>query len=216
MFFLILNRYISSKWNELQRYSTHIVKHGRATERKRNRVERKTSVQRQSTCYWRAPTWYFRSCGPWQKKVTKVSKRRKISPEDERTLQILAEKFRTDENGASCQVHHCKSKHLKSTKPSNLKRHIEQVHPEEYSNLFPHEVNVKKQTELEVYNTLQDAIELVTVNGYSFSMLDASGMHGFTQARLKPLRLQGESLTINRLDIVKKVAEMSEIIRNRI
>lgn len=47
-------------------------------------------------------------------------------------------------------------------------------------------------------------------------MLDASGMRGFTQARLKPLRLQGESLTINRLDIVKKVAEMSEIIRNRI
>lgn len=151
-----------------------------------------------------------------KKKVTKVSKRRKISPEDERTLQILAEKFRTDENGASCQVHHCKSKHLKSTKPSNLKRHIEQVHPEEHSNLFPHEVNVKKQTELEVYNTLQDAIELVTVNGYPFSMLDASGMRGFTHARLKPFRLQGESLTINRQDIVKKVAEMSEIIRNRI
>lgn len=149
-------------------------------------------------------------------KVTKVPKRRKISPEDERTLQILTEKFRTDENGASCQVQHCKSKHLKSTKPSNLKRHIEQVHPEVYSNLFPHEVNIKKQTELEVYNTLQDAIELVTVNGYPFSMLDASGMRGFTQARLKPLRLQGESLTINRLDIVKKVAEMSDIIRSRI
>lgn len=142
--------------------------------------------------------------------------KRKLRPEDERTLQILAEKFHRDQNGAICQVDSCTSKPMKSTKSSNLKRHLCSVHPKVYASLFPHEVDKKKQTELEIYNVMQDAIELVTVNGYPFYMLNASGMRGFIEARLKPLRLEGHTLALNRHMITQKIAETSDMIKNRI
>lgn len=151
-----------------------------------------------------------------EKIATRTKRKRKLRPEDERTMSILTEKFRTDQHGAICQVQSCKSHLLKSTKPSSLKRHLEHVHPEVYSNLFPQEVSAKKQIELDSYNTLQDSIELVTVNGYPFSLLNSSGMRGFIRSRLQPIRLNGNTLAINRLDIVKNVAESSDIIRNRI
>lgn len=139
-----------------------------------------------------------------------------MRPEDERTLQLLAEKFRLDSNGQmECQVDECNSS-LKSTKPANLKRHISQVHPNVYSQLFPNEVNSQTQYELDAYNSLQDLIELVTVNGYPFSIFNASGMRGFIQSRLQPLRLQGHVVELNRQTIAKKVADASNIIRNRI
>lgn len=156
---------------------------------------------------------------PKKKRVdTKNAKLRKrnLRPEDERTLQILSEKFQSDQNGAVCKVDCCRSNTLKSTKPSNLKRHLQQVHPKEYEQLFPQEVSRKKQIELEVLNAVYDSIELVTINGYPFSLLNASGMRGFIKYRLDPLRLEKQTLAINRLDIVKKVAEMSDIVRNRI
>lgn len=151
---------------------------------------------------------------------TPVKKRkpqkRKLRPEDERTLEILAQKFHRDHNGAICKVDSCTSRPLKSTKRSNLKRHLSTVHPKVYASLFPHEIDKKKQTELEIYNVMHDAIELVTVNGYPFYMLDSSGMRGFIEARLKPLRLEGHTLLINRHIITQKVAETSGMIKNRI
>lgn len=149
------------------------------------------------------------------KKTASVPRKRKLRPEDQRTLQILMEKFKFTEHGASCEVPSCQS-NLKTTRPANLKRHLAQVHPQLYANLFPHEMDSKKMAKLEAFNAVQDAIELVTVNGYPFSLLNASGMRGFVKSRVQPLRLDGEHIEINRLDIVKKVAEMSDIIRKRI
>lgn len=143
-------------------------------------------------------------------------KQRKLRPEDENTLKILWEKFQNSQDGAVCQVDSCKSNPLKSSKPSNLKRHLSQVHPKVYESLFPIEVSRKKQIEVEMFNAAQDAIELVTVNGYPFAMLNASGMRGFIQNRLQPIRLEGYKMSIDRVDIVKKVAEMSDKIRARI
>lgn len=158
------------------------------------------------------------SCSSGKQNVAKKTKprKRKLRPEDERTLEILAEKFRKDQTGMVCQVNSCRSKPLLSTKPSNLKRHLSQRHPKEYANLFPNEVSRKTDIELEVYNSVQDAIELVTVNGYPFAMLNASGMRGFIKSRLQPLYLVGRGLPINRLDIVKEVAVTSDSIKNQI
>lgn len=140
---------------------------------------------------------------------------RKLRPEDERTMKILSEKFRNDENGVKCQIKDCSTK-LKCCKPSNLKRHLNVVHPKMYEQLFPNEVSKKKQIELEAYDLAQDAIELVTVNGYPFSMLNASGMLGFIKPRLNVIRSEGHSLSIDRLNIVKQVAEQSNRVRKYI
>lgn len=159
-------------------------------------------------------------------KTTEKSKRRavtakpkrqaKLRPEDAHTLKILGEKFQLSEKGGmDCQIEKCNSS-LACHKPSNLKRHIEQRHKVEFAQLFPGEISAKKRSQLDAYNSLQDAIELVTVNGYPFAMLNASGMRGFIKSRVQPLRSQGHVVEINRQKIAQKVAEASDIIRNRI
>lgn len=145
---------------------------------------------------------------------TRAPKKRKLRPEDERTLKILSEKFRDGQNGAVCQVPSC-SKTMTCTKPSNLKRQISKLHPKLYANLFPHEVSEKKQNELEAFNAVQDAIEMVTINGYPFAMLNASGMQGFIKSRLQSIRTGGHSVFINRYEIVKQVAATSQLIKDR-
>lgn len=139
-----------------------------------------------------------------------------MRPDDVVTMKILSEKFQLAQNGEmECRIEKCKSS-LKCRKPANLKRHISQMHPRQYSKLFPNEVSSQKQAELDAYNSLQDAIEMVTVNGYPFSVFNASGMRGFVKSRVQPLRVQGHVVEINRQTIAKKVAEASDIIRNRI
>lgn len=151
--------------------------------------------------------------------VTKVPipRKRKLRPEDQRTLEILAEKFRSDQSGAQiCQVPNCKSKPLVSDKPSNLKRHLAALHPVLYEDLFPHEVSNKRKAKLDAFNTIQDAIELVTVNGQPFSLLECSGMKGFIKPRLAALRAEGQNALINRHKIVDDVAKESDLIREYI
>lgn len=146
----------------------------------------------------------------------RAARQPKLRPEDERTMKILAEKFHLDQNGGmQCQEDGCTSS-LHTAKPANLKRHIAQVHPKMFTMLFPNEVDSQIKAQLDAFNSEQDAIELVTVNGYPFTILNASGMRGFLSSRLEPLRFQGHVVEINRQNIARKVAEASEIIRNRI
>lgn len=147
---------------------------------------------------------------------SKAPRQRKLRPEDERTLKILSEKFRKDESGIVCKVPNCKLKPLQSSKPCNMKRHLSQMHSTLYKELFPHEVDSQKQAELEAFNAIQDAIELVTVNGYPFAMLNASGMRGFIKSRIRSCTTKGHLLAINRFDIPKRIAEESVLVENRI
>lgn len=147
----------------------------------------------------------------------RAEKKRRLRPEDERLLKIISEKFRHDERGIICQVESCTSKPMKCAKTSNLKRHLYQRHPKMYANLFPNEVSAEKRLNLEAFNAQQDAIELVTVNGYPFSMLNSSGMRGFIESRLRTIRSGGgHAVPINRYDIVKKIASESDRIKNYI
>lgn len=149
-----------------------------------------------------------------QKTAAKQAPRkRKLRPEDQRTLKILAEKFKADKDGMKCQVDKCKSKSIQCTKTANLKRHILQVHPEVFAQLFPHEINSKKRAELEKFNIIQDAVELVTVNGYPFSMLSASGMRGFIKSRVKYIQNEGLNAVVNRTDVVGYVSEENDLIK---
>lgn len=146
----------------------------------------------------------------------RVPKKRNLRPEDERILKVLTEKFRCDSTGAKCQLESCTSKPMKCTRPANLKRHLSQRHPNEYANIFPNEINHRKQLDLEKFNVIQDSIELVTVNGYPFSLLEASGMHGFMKPRLQNVRSGGHMLNINRHSIVEEVARESDLVRDYI
>lgn len=147
--------------------------------------------------------------------VPKKKRERRLRPDDQRALNILCDKFRSTSKGALCQVDNC-SKTMKSVKPSNLKRHLSNVHPEVFARLFPNLVNKKKQAELEAFNAAQDAIELVTVNGYPFYMLEAPAMRGFIQARLNAVQPEGYSFSINRHDIVQQISDESNRVRERI
>lgn len=144
--------------------------------------------------------------------VQKPPRRRNLRPEDQRTLKILSEKFRFDQGNYECQVGNCHKK-LECGKQSNLKRHLSNVHQQLYRTLFPHEISAKKHAELEAFNIVQDAVELVTVNGYPFSMLNASGMCGFVKSRLQKIQSEGYSVSINRLEVVKQVEAESNLIR---
>lgn len=150
------------------------------------------------------------------KKKEVRKKKRNMRPEDVRILEILSEKFRCDSAGAACQVESCTSKPMQCTRPSNLKRHLSQRHPKVFANLFPGETCQKIRAELETFNIIQDSVELVTVNGYPFSMLEASGMQGFMKHRLQSVRSEGHSVSINRHLIVGEVAKESDHIRDYI
>lgn len=153
---------------------------------------------------------------PPKKSKAWAPRKQKLRPEDARTLEVLSEKFKAHENGIKCLVDKCSSKVLQCSKPSNLKRHLAQRHRSVFASLFPNEIDTKKHAELEAFNALQDAIELVTVNGYPFSMLNASGMRGFVKARLKSIRSEGYFLSLNRCSIVEHVANESNLIRKYI
>lgn len=101
-------------------------------------------------------------------------------------------------------------------KAIKLESHISQVHPKVYSTLFPNEISQKKEAEIGAFNIIQDAIELVTVNGYPFSMLNASGMKGFVKARLQNIAQEQYIPPINRNEIAKYVANESDLVKKRI
>lgn len=76
----------------------------------------------------------------------RATRKRRLRPEDERTLNILAKKFRSEQNGMKCQVPMRQTKPITCSKPSNLKRHLSNAHKEIFASLFPNEVIKKKQS----------------------------------------------------------------------
>lgn len=59
------------------------------------------------------------------------------------------------------------------------------MHNSKFKELFTEEADAEKSAEIELFNVVQDAVELVTVNGMPFSILNSSGMRGFIDARLE-------------------------------
>lgn len=59
-----------------------------------------------------------------------------------------------------------------------MRRHFERCHESKLSELFPNVMSSYKRNEIEKCELLHNAIELVTVNGFPFSILDTSAMKG--------------------------------------
>lgn len=153
-------------------------------------------------------------------KVTKPSgkrKPRKKTPEEEKTLQKLMQKFHrdTETKKGECMVENCRSNQI-SWRPFNLKRHLKQMHAKEFEQLFADEVDAEKAAEIELFNVVKDAVEMVTINGVPFNILSSSGMRGFIEARLKNLRTNGYKISINRSNIIEEIEKDSQYIENQI
>lgn len=63
---------------------------------------------------------------------------------------------------------------------------------------------------------LYSVVELVTVNGFPFSIFDAPAMKFIMKKQLEQLEKNGYKVTINRHMIGKKIQELSDITRDQI
>lgn len=109
---------------------------------------------------------------------------------------------------------HCRVKDCKQTftqwKTHNLKRHLETRHASIHSKLYPEVINQIKALEISSLELKFSAIELVTVNGQPFSLINASAIRGFCKDTLKKLRDKGFRVNFNRRTIATDVDEISK------
>lgn len=97
-----------------------------------------------------------------------------------------------------------------------FKRHFVSVHPSLLRELIPDAFDADTQCKLDMNQQIYNAISLVTINGYPFSILDTPAIHGFLKKEKQHLEQNGYKLTLNRHMIVKKIKEVSESIRSSI
>lgn len=150
--------------------------------------------------------------------TNKVQKPRKKNAEQQKTLEKLMQKFqrdKTDSTKGNCLIEACRSDSI-CWRPSNLKRHLMQVHVKEYEKMFTEEVNEDKAAKIELFNAVQDAVAMVTLDGLPFAALNSSGVQGYVAARLKALSKSGYKITINRKNIREEIEKVSRIVENRI
>lgn len=144
-------------------------------------------------------------------------KPRKRPPKQQEVFEKLVLKFQRDasNNKGQCLIEDCRSAPM-TWRPSNLKRHLKMMHESHYKNLFAEEVDAEKRMEIELFNVVQDAVEMVSINGLPFSTMNASGMRGFIDARLNTLKSSGYKLTLNRWNVVDEMNKVSKHIEDRL
>lgn len=115
---------------------------------------------------------------------------------------------------ASDKKVHCRLKDCKQTftqfKKYNLKRHIESKHHSYFVREFPDETNKELQIQILALEMQFAAIELVTVNGQQFSLLNTSALRSFGKEALDKLRRKGYHVNLNRRYISKEIDVISK------
>lgn len=108
---------------------------------------------------------------------------------------------------------HCRVKDCKQTftnwKSFNLKRHLQGRHASIHSKLYPEETELNLKLQISALEMKFAAIELVTVNGQPFSLLEASAIRRFGKDTLQQLREKGFYVNLNRRTISKEIDEIS-------
>lgn len=131
-------------------------------------------------------------------------------------LEILSSYFeRTEKDEIRCTVVDCNST-ISRWQAYYFKRHFERRHPTLLRELFPELADIETQYQIDACNLVLSAVELVTVNGYPFAALDASGFKNIVKGQLDMLERNGYKVTLNRQMIVPKVGEMADLIRQQI
>lgn len=157
-----------------------------------------------------------------KQKKSAPSKKRPRKPrtrnaEEEETMAKLVKKFCREPvtKKGQCLVDDCRSKPI-TWRPYNLKRHLKQMHSKDYKRLFAEEIDIDKATQIELFNVVQDAVALVTVDGLPLTVFHASGMRGFISPRLKFLQSNGYKISINRWNVLQEVEKVSNYIEGQI
>lgn len=112
-------------------------------------------------------------------------------------------------NQVHCTIRDCKTI-FKTWKSSNLKRHLKTSHASYYAKLYPNQIDEVKRLQIMALELQLDAVELVTVNGQQFALLNASAIRGFCDEKLKTLRAKRYRVDISRSTIARNVDEISK------
>lgn len=114
-----------------------------------------------------------------------------------------------------CDVPNCGSKisNSRSNKIGNLKRHLKTNHPEIFKII---EGTKNNHFEIKRLKLIQSCVELVTVNGRPFSLLDDSGFQNSIQSVLTELEEAGCKLTVNSSTIGSYIERVGNLIREKI
>lgn len=107
----------------------------------------------------------------------RVKKRSKSDYDDAQLFEVLHKYFEPKGNSWKCTVPDCSST-ISRFQLYFMKRHFERCHQSKLTELFPNMISDTKRNQIEMYKLLQNCIELVTINGFPFSILDTLAMKG--------------------------------------
>lgn len=114
---------------------------------------------------------------------------------------------------SSTRLVHCRVRDCKTTfttwKKYNLKRHLRNQHESVYTKLFPTEADEIKKLEMSSLELVLNAVELVTINGQPFSILDASALKRFCKKTVDELNAKRFRVNLCRNTIANRVDEIS-------
>lgn len=141
---------------------------------------------------------------------------KKSTPKEDSIFEILQTYFERNENSKiKCKVIDCKSS-ISRWRKYYMERHFLKVHPTLYGELFPSMLCEEKQGLLDLFELSISAIELVTVNGYPFSLLDSTGFRSMRKKQVKELEKLGFKFTINRHNVADRIEPISLYIQDQI
>lgn len=133
----------------------------------------------------------------------------------EKTSQKVSPYFVLKDSKYHCRVADCKTK-LTRDGIYYRKRHLLQKHESIYKDLFREEVDYKIQQYIDAFEVMQNAVELVTVNGYPFSLLNKPAFRKLIAPGLNRLAENGIIITVNRKEIGLQIKSTSLMIHKMI
>lgn len=126
-------------------------------------------------------------------------KRIKLNVDDGHSMDILSEHFSRDEVSGNiiCSVEDCNSS-VARWQLYFFKRHFETKHPTLLRELFPDAYDHDTQCQIAMCELDYNATELVTINGFPFSILNASAIKGFLKKQVNDLnKMDTKSLGVS-------------------
>lgn len=130
-------------------------------------------------------------------------------------LDKASKYFVREGDSAKCNIIDCNSSLCRWT-AYYLKRHLQLKHFSIYAELFAGEIDVGIKSRIDAFTTMQNAVTLVTSDGYPFFLLDRPAFRALIQPGLDNLAKYGQIVTINRAEIVQQIAIVSNEVRNHI
>lgn len=149
-------------------------------------------------------------------------KRRRIEQSfGEKSKSEIFPPVETIENGEILMKYKCKhcpdhKRPINATKIGNLGSHLERVHPLIFANITK---NKKESLPIKRLRTLQNAVEIVSVNGRPFKCLLDSGYQSEIENKLRKFRDAGMAINFsnpNLPEIKKHLSSMADKVREKI